>query len=150
MLYGDDRVLGVALVRPPLVKAVGFAGSRPGGRALVDADPARPKPIPVYAEMGGINPVFFLNGALAQKSEELASGLHGSVTLGVGQFSTNPGLILVEAGVAANQFMARMEGLIAATSPGTMLTAGLCAAYRQWICSMVLWIWRMCSAPRLD
>lgn len=131
MLYGAGREVGIALVKHPLVKAVGFTGSRAGGRALMDAAAARPEPIPVYAEMGSINPVFLLPGALQQNAEALATGLHGSVTLGVGQFCTNPGLVFVEQGDAANKFLVKLEALMAATPPGTMLTADLCAAYRE-------------------
>jgi len=130
MLFGDGRDVGIALVKHPQVKAVGFTGSRSGGRALMDAAAARPEPIPVYAEMGSINPVFFLNGVLSQKPGELATGLAGSVTLGVGQFCTNPGLIFVEAGDAADKFLAQLESSITATPPGTMLIARLCSAYR--------------------
>jgi NADP-dependent aldehyde dehydrogenase len=90
----------------------------------------RPEPIPVYAEMGSINPVFFLGAALNQKPEELAVGLHGSVTLGVGQFCTNPGLVFIESCEGAKVFMQKLELLIAATPAGTMLTADLCASYR--------------------
>ena len=96
----------------------------------MDAAAARTEPIPVYAEMGSVNPVFILNGALNRQPEELAAGLHASVTLGVGQFCTNPGLVFVEAGDAADKFLAKLESAIAATPPGTMLTAGLCSAYR--------------------
>src|ERR1017187_2501566 len=130
MLFGDGRDVGIALVKHPQVKAVGFTGSRSGGRALMDAAAARPEPIPVYAEMGSINPVFFLNGVLSQKPGELATGLAGSVTLGVGQFCTNPGLIFVEAGDAADKFLAQLESSITAIPPGTMLIARLCSAYR--------------------
>lgn len=130
LVYGAGREVGIALVKHPLVKAVGFTGSRAGGRALMDAAAARPVPIPVYAEMGSINPVFLLPGALKQNAEALATGLHGSVTLGVGQFCTNPGLVFVEPGDAANNFIKKLESLMAATPPGTMLTADLCAAYR--------------------
>lgn len=130
LLYGAGREVGVALVKHPLVKAVGFTGSRAGGRALMDAAAARPEPIPVYAEMGSINPVFLLPGALQQNAEALATGLHGSVTLGVGQFCTNPGLVFVEKSEAATRFLTRLEALMAATPPGTMLTADLCASYR--------------------
>lgn len=130
MLYGAGREVGIALVKHPLVKAVGFTGSRAGGRALMDAAAARPEPIPVYAEMGSINPVFMLSGALNHKAEELAAGLHGSVTLGVGQFCTNPGLIFVERAAAAKSFLQKLENLMASTPPGTMLTADLCSAYR--------------------
>jgi NADP-dependent aldehyde dehydrogenase len=134
MLYGEGREIGLALVRHPLIKAVGFTGSRTGGRALMDAAAARPEPIPVYAEMGSVNPLFMFAGQLDRKAEELAAGLHGSVTLGVGQFCTNPGLVFVEsgtgAGTGAKRFLAQMATLVAATPPGTMLTAGLCSAYR--------------------
>lgn len=130
MLYGPGREIGMALVKHPLIKAVGFTGSRSGGRALMDAAAARPEPIPVYAEMGSINPVFLLPDALQQNAEAIASGLHASVTLGVGQFCTNPGLVFVQSGPAAKQFLAKLEGLIAATPIGTMLTEGLCASYR--------------------
>lgn len=130
MLYGAGREVGIALVKHPLVKAVGFTGSRAGGRALMDAAAARPEPIPVYAEMGSINPVFILPGALKQRAEEIASGLHASVTLGVGQFCTNPGLVFVERGEAATAFLRKLEALVTATPPGTMLTADLCASYQ--------------------
>lgn len=131
LLYGDGANLGIALVKHPLIKAVGFTGSRRGGRALMDAAAARPEPIPVYAEMGSINPVFVFTNALAQRAGEIATGLHGSVTLGVGQFCTNPGLVFIEAGAAAQECIAKLADLIRGTAPGTMLTAGLCAAYRQ-------------------
>lgn len=131
LLYGAGREVGIALVKHPLVKAVGFTGSRAGGRALMDAAAARPEPIPVYAEMGSINPVFLLPGALKQNAESIAAGLHGSVTLGVGQFCTNPGLVFVENNEAARVFRQKLESLMSATAPGTMLTADLCAAYRH-------------------
>jgi alpha-ketoglutaric semialdehyde dehydrogenase len=131
LLYGAGREVGIALVKHPLIKAVGFTGSRAGGRALMDAAAARPEPIPVYAEMGSINPVFFLGEALRQKPEELASGLHGSVTLGVGQFCTNPGLVFVETGPAAEAFVTRLAELIESTAAGTMLTSDLCSSYRK-------------------
>lgn len=131
LLYGAGREVGIALVKHPLVKAVGFTGSRSGGRALMDAAAARPEPIPVYAEMGSINPVFILPGALQQNAEALATGLHGSVTLGVGQFCTNPGLVFTDAGAAAQPFLQKLENLMSGTPPGTMLTAGLCASYRE-------------------
>jgi 2,5-dioxopentanoate dehydrogenase len=130
VLFGPGREVGMALVKHPSIKAVGFTGSRSGGRALMDAAAARPEPVPVYAEMGSINPVFFLSNALQQKPEELAAGMHGSVTLGVGQFCTNPGLAFVQAGPAAKAFLQKFETLMGSTPPGTMLTADLCSAYR--------------------
>ena len=85
LLFGPGRDVGMALVKHPLIKAVGFTGSRAGGRALMDAAAARPEPIPVYAEMGSINPVFLLPGALQQRAAALATGLHASVTLEIGR-----------------------------------------------------------------
>ncbi len=131
MLYGAGREVGIALVKHPLIKAVGFTGSRAGGRALMDAAAARPEPIPVYAEMGSINPVFILPGALQQDAEAIANGLHASVTLGVGQFCTNPGLVFVERSADADAFLQKLQSLISSTPPGTMLTADLCASYRS-------------------
>ncbi|MGC3960091.1 MAG: aldehyde dehydrogenase (NADP(+)) [Verrucomicrobiota bacterium] len=130
MIYGAGREVGIALVKHPLVKAVGFTGSVAGGRALMDAAAARPEPIPVYAEMGSINPLFVLQGALSQKAEEIAAGLQASVTLGVGQFCTNPGLVFVETCDSTKVFLQKLESLIAATPVGTMLTQDLCASYR--------------------
>jgi alpha-ketoglutaric semialdehyde dehydrogenase len=131
LLFDAGYEVGAALVKHPLVKAVGFTGSRHGGRALMDLAAARPEPIPVYAEMSSVNPVFILGGALDQKAEDLATGLHGSVTLGVGQFCTNPGLVFIEAGESAKTFLAKLAGLMTATPAGTMLTAGICSAYRK-------------------
>lgn len=136
MLYGDGPELGVALVKHPLIKAVGFTGSRRGGRALMDVAAARPEPIPVYAEMGSINPVFVSAGAQSQRAEEIAAGLHGSVTLGVGQFCTNPGLVFVESCPATTVLLAKLQQLIVSSPPGTMLTAGLCSAYLKGVESM--------------
>src|SRR6185437_3573396 len=93
LLFDAGFEVGQALVKHPLVKGVGFTGSLKGGRALVDLAASRPDPIPVYAEMGSINPVFILPGALAERSATLVDGLHASATLNVGQFCTNPGLI---------------------------------------------------------
>ena len=131
LLYGDGANLGVTLVRHPQIRAVGFTGSRRGGRALMDVAAARPEPIPVYAEMGSINPVFVLPEALAARPGDIASGLHASVTLGVGQFCTNPGLVFVAASAQAEAFLAELRTRMAATPAGTMLTAGLGASYRQ-------------------
>ena len=94
LLHGRSHDLGAALVKHPLTKAVGFTGSLRGGRALFNVAAARPEPIPVYAEMGSTNPVFLLPGALAERGKQIAEGLRQSVTMGVGQFCTNPGLII--------------------------------------------------------
>jgi NADP-dependent aldehyde dehydrogenase len=119
------------LVRHPLIKAVGFTGSRRGGRALMDIAAARPEPIPVYTEMSSINPLVILPGALAQNAASLAAGLQGSVTLGVGQFCTNPGLVFVPAGAAGDAFLDDFAARMTETAPGTMLTAGICTAYGE-------------------
>lgn len=129
LLYGPGRDVGLALVKHPSIKAVGFTGSRSGGRALMDAAAARPEPIPVYAEMGSVNPVFFLPGALEQSSETPAQALHASVTLGFGQFCTNPGLVFVLSGPATQLFLQKLESLMAATPAGTMLNASICSEY---------------------
>lgn len=131
LLFDAGYEVGAALVRHPLVRAVGFTGSRHGGRTLMDLAAARPEPIPVYAEMSSINPVFILPGALERDGTGLAAGLHGSVTLGVGQFCTNPGLVFVESGEAGQKFLERLSELMAGTPPGTMLTSGIRDAYRQ-------------------
>ena len=131
MLFDAGYEVGAALVQHPAVKAVGFTGSRHGGRALMDLAAARPEPIPGYAEMSSINPVFILDGVLAQKAEEVAAGLHGSVTLGMGQFCTNPGLVFVRSGDGAQRFLAKLAEMMTATPPGAMLTAGICEAYQR-------------------
>ena len=129
MLHSTRHEVGMALVRHPLTKAVAFTGSLRAGRALFDAAAQRPDPIPVYAEMGSVNPVFLLPGALHQRADAIADGLKQSVTLGVGQFCTNPGLIL---GIDDERFDAsvrRMAALIAEAPPGTMLYPALFESY---------------------
>ncbi len=129
LLFGDGRIVGQALVKHPAIQAVGFTGSKAAGRALMDLAAARPEPIPVFAEMGSLNPVVILPGALRARGEAIAEGLHASVTLGVGQFCTNPGLVLVEAGPDADAFAAALAARLGDTAPGTMLYADLRASY---------------------
>ena len=124
-LHGASHRVGLALVRDPFVKAVAFTGSLRGGRALFDAAAARPEPIPVFAEMGSINPVFVLPGALRQRGRQIAEGLKNSVTLGVGQFCTCPGLVVGLEGDATKAFADDVAGLIGAAPPGTMLNDGI-------------------------
>jgi len=92
MVQGQSVAVGMAIVNHPLVKAIGFTGSNKGGVAIFKAANERDEPIPVYAEMGSTNPVFILPNALKERGDEIAQGLTGSVTLGVGQFCTNPGI----------------------------------------------------------
>lgn len=96
LVFDDGIEIGQALVKHPLVKAIGFTGSFKGGKSLFDAAAARPEPIPVYAEMGSINPVFILPKTLKEKGDTLAQAYMNSVTMGVGQFCTNPGLLVIE------------------------------------------------------
>lgn len=128
VLYGGGRSVGQAVVKHPVIQAVGFTGSRGAGTALMDSAAKRPQPIPVYAEMSSVNPVVILPGALACGEEALAESFYGSLTLGVGQFCTNPGLVFLpnEAGEA---FLTKLKSLVEAGSPGTMLNAGICKAY---------------------
>jgi alpha-ketoglutaric semialdehyde dehydrogenase len=130
LLFDAGYEVGAALVQHPLVKAVGFTGSLAGGRALLDLAAARPEPIPVYAEMSSLNPIFITATALAQRGEAIAVGLYNSVTSGLGQFCTKPGLVFVEAGTGAKSFLAKLQSLMEATATGPMLTAGLCASYQ--------------------
>ena len=95
LLFGSGAVVGIALVKHPLIKAVGFTGSRSAGLALVEAAADRPEPIPVYAEMSSTNPVFVLPGALATRAAELGEGWVGSVLTGTGQLCTSPGLVFI-------------------------------------------------------
>lgn len=129
LMYGSGREVGAALVQHPHVKAVGFTGSRSGGRALFDLAAARPEPIPVYAEMSSINPVFLLPSALAGDQAKLAAGLNGSLNLGVGQFCTNPGLVLMHKGDQAKQFRDALAKEVQGVGPATMLHKGIREAY---------------------
>ena len=105
LLFGSGRGLGTALVTDPRIKAVGFTGSRSGGTALVAAAAARPEPIPVYAEMSSINPVFLLDGALSTRGADLGRAFVGSLTMGSGQFCTNPGLVIAVDGPGLDAFV---------------------------------------------
>lgn len=129
LLHGTSHQVGVALVRHSAIQAVAFTGSLQGGRALYDTAAARPSPIPVYAEMGSINPVFVLDGALKERAHAIAEGYLQSVNLGVGQFCTNPGLLLGMDGEAFSGFKHTAAALAQKTPFATMLHPGLCDAY---------------------
>lgn len=137
LLHGSGFEVGQALVKHPEIKAVGFTGSRKGGRALMDLAAARPEPIPVYAEMSSINPTFFFAGALEARGAALATALHGSVTAGVGQMCTCPGVIVVEASPAVESFKAELIKLMNSTPPGVMLSQGISENYRKGVESLV-------------
>jgi alpha-ketoglutaric semialdehyde dehydrogenase len=125
--------IGVSLVQHPAIRAVGFTGSRRGGKALMDAAALRPDPIPFYAEMGSVNPVFILPGAMRERAGEIAAGLQASVTLGVGQFCTNPGLVIAQ---SASPFVDELRQKMSACAPAKMLTDGIAEAYRSGVARM--------------
>jgi 2,5-dioxopentanoate dehydrogenase len=129
VLFGSGRALGTALVTDPRIKAVGFTGSRSGGTALVAAAAARPEPIPVYAEMSSINPVFLLDGALATRAAELGKGFVGSLTMGSGQFCTNPGLVIAVDGPGLDAFIDAARDALAAAAATPMLTPAIAESY---------------------
>ncbi|MGV2290150.1 aldehyde dehydrogenase (NADP(+)) [Trinickia sp. YCB016] len=133
LLIGAGNEVGEALVAHPAIKAVGFTGSRRGGLALVGIAARRKEPIPVYAEMSSVNPVFLLPAALAARGEAIAQGFVDSLTLGVGQFCTNPGLLIALESAELDRFVdAAARGLTQKTAQ-TMLTAGIAAAYQDGI-----------------
>jgi len=129
MLNGTSVEVGLGMVQHPLIKAVGFTGSFQGGKSLFDAAARRSEPIPVFAEMGSSNPVFILPGALAQRKEALAQGLSASVTLGVGQFCTNPGLVFLQESAGSASFKELLAQNIKESNGGVMLTSGICQNY---------------------
>jgi NADP-dependent aldehyde dehydrogenase len=136
LLFGSGRALGTALVTDPRIKAVGFTGSRSGGTALVAAAAARPEPIPVYAEMSSINPVFLLEGALRNRAAELATAFVGSLTMGSGQFCTNPGLVIAVDGPALDTFVAAAAEALAQAAPTPMLTPNIAQSYADGVANL--------------
>jgi NADP-dependent aldehyde dehydrogenase len=128
VLFDAGHHVGEALVRHPLIKAVGFTGSLHAGRHFFELAAAREEPIPVYAEMGSVNPVFLLPGALASRGPQIAEVLHQSVTLGTGQFCTKPGLIFTDGNDA---FRERLVELARATPAASMLHAGIARGFGQ-------------------
>src|SRR5882724_1272033 len=131
LLNGDSTALGAALVAHPRIKAVGFTGSRAGGLALMKIASERPEPIPVYAEMSSINPVLLLPGALAARADSLGKEFVGSLSRGVGQFCTNPGLIIALEGADLERFIASASATLNQLAPGVMLTPGIHGAYER-------------------
>lgn len=131
LVQGGKRDVGEALVQHPHIKAVGFTGSLAGGRALFNLCAARPEPIPFFGELGSVNPMFLLPAALANRGEAIAKGWAGSLTLGAGQFCTNPGIAVVIDGKEADAFVETAKAAVGAVGPQTMLTDGIAEAYRQ-------------------
>ena len=133
LLQGKSREIGQALVGDARIKAVGFTGSRAGGLALIGIAQARPEPIPVYAEMSSINPVLLFPGALASRSGALAQGYVASLTMGAGQFCTNPGIVLAIDGPPLDRFLQAAADALATVEPQVMLTPLIHESYENGI-----------------
>jgi len=129
LLHGTSHEVGTQLVEHPGIFAAAFTGSLAGGRALFDAANRRPVPIPFYAEMGSVNPVFILPGALQSRSAAIAEGFVSALTQGVGQFCTNPGMVLGLESDTWDSFCQMAAEGIKKTEPATMLHAGIHSAY---------------------
>ncbi|TBU73774.1 aldehyde dehydrogenase (NADP(+)) [Pseudomonas daroniae] len=130
LVQGGRRDVGEALVQHPLIRAVGFTGSLGGGRALFDLCAARPDPIPFFGELGSVNPMFLLPAALAARGEAIGTGWAASLTMGAGQFCTNPGIAVVMRGSEGEAFAEGARAALRQTPPQVMLTDGIAAAYR--------------------
>ncbi len=134
LVQSNTREAGEALVQHPLIKAVGFTGSLAGGRALYDLACARPEPIPFYGELGSVNPMFVLPAALGARGDSIASGWAGSLTMGAGQFCTNPGVGIVIDGPDADAFETRAAEALRETGEQVMLSEGIAGAFRAGQC----------------
>jgi len=130
-IQGGDRSVGQACVQHPLIKAVGFTGSLGGGRALFDLCAARPEPVPFFGELGSVNPMFILHDALEARGASIAQGWAASLTMGAGQFCTNPGVAIVVEGDAADAFVAAASEALESIDSQTMLTSGIASAYHS-------------------
>ncbi|MBB5518406.1 aldehyde dehydrogenase (NADP(+)) [Amphiplicatus metriothermophilus] len=135
LLNGGAEV-GAALVADPRIKAVGFTGSRRGGLALMDVAAKRPEPIPVFAEMSSVNPAALLPGALAARAEALGESFVSSLTMGAGQFCTNPGLLFALDGSDLDRFERAAVAALSRVEPAVMLTAEICAAYEEGVAAL--------------
>lgn len=130
LIQGGRRDVGTALVTHPLINAVGFTGSLGGGRALFDLCASRDNPIPFYGELGSVNPMFLLPGAVSSRGSEIAAGWAGSLTMGAGQFCTNPGIAVILDGSDADAFTEAATAALGEIGAQTMLTDGIAEAYR--------------------
>ncbi|SAK92153.1 2,5-dioxopentanoate dehydrogenase [Caballeronia calidae] len=131
LLFDSGLEIGRGLVTDSRVKAAGFTGSRAGGTALMKIAAARSEPIPVYAEMGRINPVLLFPNALKNRAEGIARAFVQSLVLGGGQFCTNPGLVFAIDGPDLDRFVAEASAALKETSAQTMLTPGICKNYQS-------------------
>ena len=129
LIQGGSRAVGQAVVQHPRIKAVGFTGSLAGGRALFDLCAARPEPIPFFGELGSVNPMFMLPAAMEARAEELGKGWAASLTMGAGQFCTNPGIAVVIDGAGADAFVKSAATALQDVAPQVMLTDGIAEAF---------------------
>lgn len=136
LLQGPGKLLGVPLVTHPATRAVGFTGSTFAGRILIDAAAKRPDPIPVFAEMGSLNPITILPSALEQGGEALADKLIASITNDAGQFCTKPGVILLQAGEKAEAFLQRLADRLGKATPVPMLHPGIHESFVKGVASL--------------
>ncbi|HEY0866489.1 MAG TPA: aldehyde dehydrogenase (NADP(+)) [Fimbriimonas sp.] len=130
LIHGGVEV-GSALVASPEIEAVAFTGSKAAGRAIYDLAASRARPIPVYAEMGSVNPLFVLPGALDERMQALAQGYADSLTLGVGQFCTNPGIVVGLRSGSFDAFLDEAARRLRETAPGVMLNSGIASRYSE-------------------
>ncbi|HEY4192583.1 MAG TPA: aldehyde dehydrogenase (NADP(+)) [Mesorhizobium sp.] len=131
LVQSNTNEAGEALVTHPLIKAVGFTGSLRGGRALFDLAARREEPIPFFGELGSVNPMFVLPQAARARAAEIAKGWAGSLTMGVGQFCTNPGIVVIEDGEPADIFEQEARTALAGIAAQPMLTTGIAEAFRR-------------------
>ncbi|MDF3919384.1 aldehyde dehydrogenase (NADP(+)) [Salinicola salarius] len=136
MLHDSSFEVGQALVADPRIKAAGFTGSRKGGLALLEIAQRRPEPIPFYAEMSSINPVFLLPAALSARAKALGEAFVGSLNMGAGQFCTNPGLVIAIEGPDLDAFIESASETLKASTAQTMLTPGIHQAYGQGVSAL--------------
>ncbi len=134
-LMGDDAEVGATLVQAAPVKAVGFTGSTTGGMALIKLANARPEPIPVFAEMGSINPIILLPDTLQVNAAAIAKGFVASLTLGTGQFCVNPGLVIAVDGPGLQEFVQAVQAELSNLGAGVMLNERICDAYTRGVSS---------------
>jgi alpha-ketoglutaric semialdehyde dehydrogenase len=137
LVFGEDPLVGQELVGHPKTKVGGFTGSLKAGRALFDLASSRPTPIPFYAEMGSVNPVVVLPGAMNSKWESIAGGLAGSVTVNAGQFCTNPGLVLTTSSDSLSKFVTEVARNVDNIPPSNMLTKNIYLEYHRNLKNMI-------------
>ncbi|MGB0664652.1 MAG: aldehyde dehydrogenase (NADP(+)) [Pontibacterium sp.] len=131
LIQGGDRATGQALVQHPAIKAVGFTGSTGGGRALFNLCAARPEPIPFFGELGSVNPLFMMPNCMSQKAEQLGEQWVASLSMGAGQFCTNPGVVIGLAGADLDCFVGAAQSAAKEVLSQCMLTQGMAATYAQ-------------------